>query len=320
VPFSSGGEALVALLGNQGTAYVGNPQDTMGKPDLRMIAVSSARRLPQFPDTPIFSELGAPELDNEYMWRGFALKQGCPALVLRWYDELFRKITADEQWRTFWEKEGMEVVYDDASAFTEVVNRDRTEFQSYLPQPLAPPGGQVTKLLAWCLPLFVLLATAAVTWRRIATGKTQQPGQLMIPGAILAVALFCFMQTLTFARVSGVGAAAVPRLWITLLAPLCVYAYFASFGERPEQRKKTWRTDLVLWYVGLLTLFVVSTIYLGYYLSSAAFLVAAMYLLGVHNLRIVCLVTVGWLLFAFIAFGRLLAVPLPLGRFLEKLL
>ena len=48
VPFSSGGEALVALLGDQGTAYVGNPQDTVGKPDLQMIAVSSARRLPQF--------------------------------------------------------------------------------------------------------------------------------------------------------------------------------------------------------------------------------------------------------------------------------
>ncbi len=91
VPFSSGNEALVALLGDQGTAYVGNPRDAVGNPELQLVAVSRSRRLAQFPDAPVFAELGAPELDNEYMWRGFALKQGCPSTVLAWYDELFQQ-------------------------------------------------------------------------------------------------------------------------------------------------------------------------------------------------------------------------------------
>ena len=102
IPFSSGGEALVALLGDQGLAYVGNPRDAVGNPNLQVIVVSNAHRLPQFPDTPVFSELGAPNLDNEYMWRGFALKQGSPPEVLAWYNELFIRITADDRWRSFW--------------------------------------------------------------------------------------------------------------------------------------------------------------------------------------------------------------------------
>ena len=198
--------------------------------------------------------------------------------------------------------------------------QDCREFQRYVPRPPAAAGGRATRMLTWCLPLFVLVGAIGVTWRRIATGRVHQPGQLVIPSVILVVAMFCFARTLTFPRVAGVGPAAVPRLWITLLTPLCVYAYFASSGKTAEQPTRPWRTDLVWWYVGLLALYVASTIYLGYYLSSAAFLVAAMYLLGVHNLRTACLVTAAWLVFAFLAFGYLLKVPLPLGRFFERLL
>ena len=37
-----------------------------------------AERLPQFPDAPTFKELGYEGLDNEIMWRGFAIKKGAP--------------------------------------------------------------------------------------------------------------------------------------------------------------------------------------------------------------------------------------------------
>ena len=74
-----------------------------------------------------------------------------------------------------------------------------------------------------------------------------------------------------------------------------------------------------MWYfVGLLVLYWIGIIYLGFFLSSAGFLLGAMYLLGVHNMRIACLVTFAWLVFAFLGFGRLLGVPLPMGRLFES--
>ena len=45
IPFESGPKAMAALMGGQGVAYVGNPADTMGRPDLKVCAVSSDKRL-----------------------------------------------------------------------------------------------------------------------------------------------------------------------------------------------------------------------------------------------------------------------------------
>jgi len=320
IPFSSGGEALVALLGDQGLAYVGNPRDAVGNPNLQVIVVSNSRRLPQFPDTPVFSELGAPNLDNEYMWRGFALKRGAPPEVLAWYDALFTRITSDDRWRSFWEEEGMEVVYEDDRAFSEVIKQDSQDFEHYLRRlELIQPRLPTITIWTWALPLLTTILAAVLTWIRISAGKVRQPGQLIVPAVILVVAMFCFARTLSFPRVMGLGAAAVPQLWIALLTPLCIYAFFTASSGAIEVRQDAWRTDLVWGFLGLLVLYWVGTHYLGYYLSTAVFLVAAMYLLGVHSRKTACLVTAAWLAFAYLAFGRLLYVPLPTGRLFERL-
>lgn len=84
VPFASGGKAIAALLGEQGVAYVGNPRDIVGKAEnFKIAAVSSKKRLDEFPDGPTFAELGIKGLDSEIMWRGFAVKKGTPANVVK---------------------------------------------------------------------------------------------------------------------------------------------------------------------------------------------------------------------------------------------
>ncbi|KKL54970.1 hypothetical protein LCGC14_2260130, partial [marine sediment metagenome] len=82
-----------------------------GKPDLKIAIVSSAKRLEQFPDVPTFSEMGIKGLDSEVMWRGFALKKGVPATVVKWYDNLIAKVTKDAEWREFWEPYGIKIVH-----------------------------------------------------------------------------------------------------------------------------------------------------------------------------------------------------------------
>ncbi|MBC8479571.1 MAG: tripartite tricarboxylate transporter substrate binding protein, partial [FCB group bacterium] len=108
IPFKSGGKAIAALLGGQGVAYVGNPRDVLGNPDLHIAAVSSSERLPAFPETPTFTELGLPDLEREFMWRGFALKQGTAPEIIDWYIDICQKVTDDREWQNFWAGGGIQ--------------------------------------------------------------------------------------------------------------------------------------------------------------------------------------------------------------------
>ena len=62
----------------------------------------------------------------------------------------------------------MEVVYEDATSFSQVVNKDCREIQQYVRMPPPEAGGWAKTILTWCLPLAVLLGTAGVTWHRVA--------------------------------------------------------------------------------------------------------------------------------------------------------
>ncbi len=132
VPFASGGKAMAALLGKQGVAYVGNPRDIAGKPDLEIAVISSPKRLKEFPNVPVFNEFGVKGLDNEIMWRGFAVKKGIPEIAKKWYANLFEKVSQDKDWRGFWEPYGIKVTYYGSDKFNEMVKKDLADFKAYL--------------------------------------------------------------------------------------------------------------------------------------------------------------------------------------------
>ena len=132
IPYASGGKSMAALLGGHGVAYVGNPLDTIGKPDLTVAAVSGTERLEQFPDAPTFKELGYEGLDNEIMWRGVLVKVGTDPEALEFYADLFQKITEDQEWIDFWGKGGAAAVYYGPDKFTEIVKQNAEEFTTYL--------------------------------------------------------------------------------------------------------------------------------------------------------------------------------------------
>ncbi len=124
VPFDSGAKAIAALLGEQGVVYVGNPSETKGKPDLKVAAVCYSERLAAFKDVPTFKELGINGVENEVMWRGFAVKKGTPDNVIAWYDDLFAKVTADPDWKNVYEKDGIAVVHWKRDKFNPFVVED----------------------------------------------------------------------------------------------------------------------------------------------------------------------------------------------------
>ena len=129
IPYESGPAAMAALMGGQGVAYVGNPADIMGRPDLKVAAVSSTERLPQFPDVPTFKELGIEGLDEESMWRGFCVKKGTPPEAVKWLQDLVAKVAADPQWMVL-RSQGIEVVAYTTAKFTSMVETNLRDAES----------------------------------------------------------------------------------------------------------------------------------------------------------------------------------------------
>jgi putative tricarboxylic transport membrane protein len=130
VPFESGDEAMVALMGGHGVVYVGNPGDVTGKPDLENAVISSPKRLEGEPwnKIPTFKELGVKGLDEEIMWRGFAIKKGIPDEVRKFYIDLITKVSNDPQWRKYIDEEGAEAVFYKDDQFRGIVNGDLKDF------------------------------------------------------------------------------------------------------------------------------------------------------------------------------------------------
>ncbi len=130
VPFASGGKAKAALLGLQGVTYTGNPGEIIGKPDFSVAAVCSAERLPQFPDVPTFKELGLDGLENEVMWRGFAVKAGTPDNIIAWYDDIFEKVANDADWKKAYEPQGNMLVHKTRDDFNKLVQKDYAAYKA----------------------------------------------------------------------------------------------------------------------------------------------------------------------------------------------
>ena len=241
IPFKSGGKAKAALLGGQGVAYVGNPGDVQGITDLKVAAVSSRERLVQFPDTPTFDELGMKGLDGEFMWRGFALKAGTPPGVLTWYDDLFKKVTADEDWREFWGKSGIRVLYYGTDRFTEIVQGDREEFAYYLGKIGILQTAEEMGVLAYLAGgwgvtvlgsvLVLINLTAAFFLAR--SRHRKQIGEIMIPFFLISLCLLFLLVTFVFPPSSNVGPAVVPRLWVAVLVPLNLFLAIQALVRKP---------------------------------------------------------------------------------------
>lgn len=135
IPYAGGSKSMAALLGGHGVAYVGNPQDVIGRPDLKVAAVASKERLSgDFSDVPTFAELGVKGLDGEIMWRGFMAKKGIPAEAKAFYLDLFAKVNGDAEWQEYIKRGGANPVNDGEEVFTATVKRDQKEFADALKQ------------------------------------------------------------------------------------------------------------------------------------------------------------------------------------------
>ena len=71
-------------------------------------------------------------MDNEIMWRGFAIKKGIPSDVREFYDDLFTKLMKDSEWIEYVSKKGVDPVYYNHEKFYKIVMNDKADVTRWL--------------------------------------------------------------------------------------------------------------------------------------------------------------------------------------------
>ena len=250
-------------------------------------AVSSPTRLAAYPDVPTFGELGLDGLDHEFMWRGFAIRQGVPVDAVAWYDNLFRQVSADPEWREYWEKSGIDLTYRDRESFREIVAADRAEFTRYLGDQglmqarrtgLLAGAGSGRGLWLWIAAQGVIVALLLLWASR---SPNRNASRLALPLLCVAAGNVILAMTFAFPVVEEAGPDLVPRLWVGLLTIVGLWIALTDSRRLPTESepdsRQVWQ---MLRFSVLLGLYLVLLPWLGYLLTTGLFLVTAMVILG----------------------------------------
>jgi tripartite-type tricarboxylate transporter receptor subunit TctC len=109
VPFKGTGDLISSVLGGHVTAamsYTTLAIQQKGK--MRMLAVATEKRLPQFPDVPTFKELGVAWVDGAY--RGIAVPKSTPEAVRKQVSDMMDALNRDPELRKKMIEGGFEVI------------------------------------------------------------------------------------------------------------------------------------------------------------------------------------------------------------------
>ena len=102
VPYQGGGPALTAIAGGHVDAAATNPGNVKPMIDagkVRVIAVSSDKRLEDFPEVPTYKERGWDLV--RYQWRGMMAKAGTPKPVIDRLTAAIQKAQQTAEWKAY---------------------------------------------------------------------------------------------------------------------------------------------------------------------------------------------------------------------------
>ncbi len=129
VPFKGTGDLISSVLGGHVTgAMTYSTLAIQQKGKMRMLAVATEKRLPQFPDTPTFKELGVNWVDGAY--RGVAVPKSTPPDVRKKVSDMMDTLNKDPELRKKMIEGGFEVIdvpVDKVPAFVQERSKEYLE-------------------------------------------------------------------------------------------------------------------------------------------------------------------------------------------------
>jgi tripartite-type tricarboxylate transporter receptor subunit TctC len=121
VPFGTG-LAVASLMGGKIDASSQHPAEVLSQVkagEVRVLAVSSEKRINLWPDVPTMKELGVDVVYDQ--WRGFAAPKGTPPAVIEKMSALIKRAVESQEWADFTASVGTTPVYRDPVSFGKFV-------------------------------------------------------------------------------------------------------------------------------------------------------------------------------------------------------
>jgi putative tricarboxylic transport membrane protein len=133
IPFSGGGEAMVALMGGHVVAVstgAGEAQAQLEGGEVRALAVSSSERLDSMPDVPTFVESG---IDFTFdIWRGIMGPPDMPEDAVAYYADMYERLVATDGWVEAREQLGWIDAFQGPEAFGDFLDEQKEQFSTIL--------------------------------------------------------------------------------------------------------------------------------------------------------------------------------------------
>lgn len=131
VPYPGGGPALTAVSGGHIDAAATNPGNV--KPmiqakKVRVLAVSSDKRLADFPDVPTYKEKGWNVV--RYQWRGMMAKAGTPKAVVDKLAAAVEKAQQTEEWKSYLKRVSQLDGFQGPDTFSAQLDKDVVETEA----------------------------------------------------------------------------------------------------------------------------------------------------------------------------------------------
>lgn len=135
VPFKGNGPALAEVMSGR-VDFMFYPvigiADNVAAKRVRILAVGTAQRLPQFPDVPTMSEVGFPGFEETAPWVGMLAPAKTPPAIVKRLNEAMVKAMAKPDVKARLEKLGAVAVGDSPAEFAAFLKRDYTRWEEVI--------------------------------------------------------------------------------------------------------------------------------------------------------------------------------------------
>lgn len=131
VPYPGGGPALTAIAGGHLDAAATNPGNVKPMIDagkVRVLAVSSDKRLEDFPEVPTYREKGWDVV--RYQWRGIMVKAGTPKPIVDRLASAIQKAQQTQEWKTYLQRVSQLDGFQGPDAFRTQLVQDTRETEA----------------------------------------------------------------------------------------------------------------------------------------------------------------------------------------------
>ena len=135
VPYKGNGPALLEVMAGRVDfmfyPVIGIAENVASK-RIQVLAVGTARRLPQFPDAPTMAEAGFPGFEETAPWVGLLAPAKTPVAIVNRLNDAMLKALAKPEVRAQLEKLGAVIIGDSPAQFTAYLKRDYDRWENVI--------------------------------------------------------------------------------------------------------------------------------------------------------------------------------------------